>query len=452
MIYSFKTKPYKHQVDALKKILPLKRGGGLFMDMGTGKTKVAIDYANIKEMKGEIDRVLVLGPLSTLGVWDSEIRKHSASETLKWRVTNYDKARIPHYLSQLRLYLKDGRALLILDEGHKLKNPSSKQSKAAYLLSKLAECVLVLTGTPITKHPLDLFGEMRVIDDSILGSSFNVFKKQYAMWGGYGGYQLIKLVNLKGLMRRVAPRIFQAKKDDCLDLPKRTHEIVPVDLEKSRHIYDKMAREAIIAFEGEDEDTNVEAPIILTQLLRLSQITGGWVKQVDDNYRNVGTEKRDALSRLLEEFVEQDRTKVVIFVRFLKELKDAAEVAKQHGYKVLPFYGAVRPAVRDQRLAEFEENEQPTAFIAQISTGSLGISLTAASEAIFYSHTYNYAEFAQACDRLHRIGQRHAVTYYHLIARDTVDEAVWLSLKTKRNIAELVLQRPELLTSGDIDA
>lgn len=449
MKYSFKTKPYKHQVEALKKLLPLKRGGGLFMEMGTGKTKVAIDYANIKEMQGEITQVLVLGPLSTLGVWDAEIRKHSSSSTLKWKVLNYDKARIRHYLDQLFDYCRNGPTLLILDEGHKLKNPSSKQSKAAYILGKRSVCVLVLTGTPITKHPLDLFGEMRPIDDSILGTSYGVFKRQYAMWGGYGGYQLIKFINLKGLMNRVAPRMFVAKKDECLDLPKRTHEIVPIDLQGSRRRYEQMARDSIVEF----ADGSVsEAPIVLTRLLRLSQCTGGYLRDADGTYHRVGTEKREAFDRLLGEFQEQERHKVVIFVRFLKELKDAAEVAKERGYRVLPLYGAVKQSVRDQRIADFEETEQPTAFIAQISTGSLGISLTAASEAIFYSHTYDYAEFAQACDRLHRIGQKHAVTYYHLIARDTVDEAVWLAFKTKRNIADLVLSRPELLTSGDMDA
>lgn len=449
MKYQFKTKPYKHQVDALKKLLKLTRGGGLFMEMGTGKTKVAIDFANIKEIKGDISQVLVLGPLSTLGVWDAEIRKHSPSDTLKWKVLNYDKARIKHYLQQLLDYMRQGKTLLILDEGHKLKNPQSKQSKAAYVLGKRAVCVLVLTGTPITKNPLDLFGELRPVDDSILGTSWGVFKRQYAMFGGFGGYQLIKFINIKGLMNRVSPRIFVAKKDECLDLPKRTHEIIPVDLSTSRRRYEQMARDSVVEF----EDGSVsEAPIVLTRLLRLSQITGGWLRDEYDEYQNVGREKREALDRLLGEFQEQERHKVVIFVRFLKELKDAAEVAKEHGYHVLPLYGAVKQSLRDQRIAEFEETEQPTAFIAQISTGSLGISLTAASEAIFYSHTYDYAEFAQACDRLHRIGQKHAVTYYHLIARDTVDEAVWLALKTKRNIADLVLSRPELLTSGDMDA
>lgn len=442
MKYAFKTRPYDHQREALKKLLPLRRGGGLFMEMGTGKTKVAIDYACIKEQKREITQVLVLGPLSTLGVWDAEIRKHTTSETLRWKVINYDKARMPHYLQQLMDYIRGGPTLLVCDEAHKLKNPQSKQSKAAYVLGKRCAFSLVLTGTPITKHPLDLFGEMQVVDDGILGSRWGIFKKQYAMWGGYGGYQLIKYLNLKSLRARVDPFIFIAKKEDCLDLPKRTHEVVPVDLRKSRRTYERMARDSIVEF----EDGRVsEAPIVLTRLLRLSQCTGGYLRLDDGAYQQVGEEKQEAFSQLISEFQEQERTKIVVFVRFLNELRDASYVCAEHGYRVLPFYGKVSPRKRTQRIAEFDETDKPTAFVAQIQAGSLGISLTAASEAIFYSHTYDYAEFAQACDRLHRIGQRRAVTYYHLLARDTVDEAVWLALKTKRNIAELVMDRPELL-------
>lgn len=441
--YAFKTRPYEHQRDALKKLLPRPRGGGLYMEMGTGKTKVAIDYAAVKELKGEITQVLVLGPLSTLGVWDSEVRKHSPdSSKLRWKVINYDKARSQNYLPDLIRYCLDAPTLLICDEAHKLKNPNSKQSKAAYVLSKRCACALVLTGTPITKHALDLFGELRVVDDGILGTSWGLFKKQYAVWGGFGGYQLLKYINLKQLRKRIEPHIFRARKDECLDLPKRTHEVIPVGLRASRRVYEQMARESVIEF----EDGSVsEAPIVLTRLLRLSQITGGYTRTDDGNYQPVGTEKRDALSDLVSEMAEQERNKIVIFCRFLNEIRDAAHVCAANGYKVLPFYGAVKPRQREERLLRFDESDEKLAFVAQISTGSLGISLVAASEAIFYSHTYDYAEFAQACDRLHRIGQKRPVTYYHLIARDTVDEAVWLSIKTKKNLADLVLHRPELL-------
>ena len=176
------------------------------------------------------------------------------------------------------------------------------------------------------------------------------------------------------------PHIFIALKDDCLDLPKRTHEVIPVDLRKSRKVYEQMARDSVVEFESGQVS---EAPIVLTQLLRLSQITGGWLRGADGKYVSVGHEKREAFSKLVGEFREQDRQKIVVFVRFINELRDCAHVCAEHGYKVLPFYGAVSRSTRDQRIARFDETDEPTVFIAQIQAGSLGISLVAASEAIF---------------------------------------------------------------------
>lgn len=442
MKYSFKTRPYNHQRMALRKLLKKRRGGCLFMEMGTGKTKVAIDYACIAYMKKEIEQVLVVCPKSVIGVWDREVALHTTQDKLKWKVMNYDKVRIPHYLSQLRLDLRDHKTLLVLDEAHKVKNPGSKQSKACWILSKIAVKCLCLTGTPITKHPLDVFGQMRCVDESVFGTSYGMFKREYALWGGYGGYQLLKYINLKRLMEKLGTWVFIAKKEDCLDLPSKTHEIVPVYLRESRETYERMAKDSVVEFEN---GTVSDAPIVLTRLLRLSQITGGWVKRDDDNYQNVGQEKRDTFQDLIQDMDENGTEKIVVFVRFLKELLDASRVCADAGYKVLPFYGAVSSRMREQRLMEFDESDGKVVFIAQISTGSLGITLTAASTAIFYSHTYDYAEFAQACDRLHRIGQKKPVMYYHLIAQDTVDEAVWLAIRTKKRIADIVLARPELL-------
>jgi SNF2 family DNA or RNA helicase len=301
---------------------------------------------------------------------------------------------------------------------------------------------------------------MKAIDEAILGGSWGVFKRTYGVWGGYGGYQLIKYMNLKHLRARIDPYIFPMKKEDCLDLPAKTHQVVPVDLRESRALYDKVARESIAYIEG----LEVETPIVLTRLLRLSQLTGGWAHGAefgapatadgattngrvngDAGSRRAGGEKLNALRGLLEEDWEEDVLKQVIFCRFIPELKDICALCQEIGYHVIPFHGKTPRAKRDRLIALFDETSKPTIFVAQVATGSLGISLTAASLCTFFSHTYNYAQFAQACDRLHRIGQKHPVLYRHLLARDTVDEAVWLSLRTKRQVAEVVMHKPELI-------
>ena len=443
MKYRFKTKPYKHQVDALRKMLrdPCKSvGAGLFMEMGTGKTKTVIDYACIKNLEDEIDRVFIVAPLSVLGVWNREIRLHAPENTIEWRAVNYDKLAFKRYFEEYCIWVRDKRTLLVFDESHKIKNPQAKRTRAAFVLSKLSTRVIVMTGTPIEKHPLDLYSQMKVIDEAIVGNSWGAFKKTYAVWGGYGGYQLLKYMNLDRLKLRVDPFIFQAKKKDCLDLPKKSHQIVPVQLTTSRKVYETMAKESIVEFEG----LEVEATVVLTRLLRLSQITGGWLSS-EDRKVQVGTEKIDAFAELLTEMQESDVQKVVVFVRFLNDLAGVSKVCKELGYGVLPLHGKISQEQRDRFVARFEETSEPYVFVSQISAGSLGISLTAANVAIFYSHSYSSIEYQQAQDRLHRIGQSRPVTYYHLLAEDTVDEAVWLALKTKKRVQELVLKNPELL-------
>lgn len=443
--YKFKTKPYAHQVKALKKLLRegTPRGGGLPMEMGTGKTKVMIDYAGIQEQLGVATGVIVVAPLSVLGVWDLQIDQHCGSDTLEWLTINYDKLRIKHYFELLVTFIRkhEGKVLLCLDESHLVKNPQAKRTKAVFVLSQLVARVVWASGTPVTKHPLDVFAPMKALDEGVLGGSWGVFKRTYGIWGGYGGYQLIKYMNIEQLVRRIDPHIYKVTKEECLDLPSKTHTIVPITLNKSRKVYDTLARESIVEF----RELEVETPIVLTRLLRLSQLTGGQLVG-ENGTREVGTEKLDAYRDLIEEMYEEERAKVVVFCRFLSDLQGCARIAHEAGYRVIPFHGKTPRAKRDRLIAQFDETKEPTAFVAQISTGSLGISLTAASEAIFFSHTYDYGQFAQACDRLHRIGQKHPVSYYHLIAKDTVDEAVWLSLRTKRSLAQLVLGKPELIT------
>lgn len=440
--YRFKTKPYAHQVAAVKKLLTsgTPRGGGLPMEMGTGKTKTTIDYACILEQQGVIDRVLVICPLSVIGVWELQIPQHSPSQTLIWKIINYDKLRFPQHFDPLVAFMRAGPSLLLMDESHLIKNPQAKRTKAATVLGKIAKRVVWMSGTPTEKGPLDMFAPMRVLDEGILGGSWGVFKRTYAQWGGYGGYQLIKYMNTDSLMRKIDPHVFRAKKADCLDLPRKTHTIVPVTLSKSRRVYDKLARESIVEF----EQLEVETPIVLTRLLRLSQLTGGYLVG-EDGSRQVGTEKLDAYTELIEEMYEEERKKVVVFCRFIQDLKDCARVASESGYRVIPFHGKTPRQKRDRLLARFDETDEPTCFVAQVATGSLGISLTAASEAIFYSHPQSRIQFDQACDRLHRIGQFHPVNYYHLIVRDSVDEAVWMSLRTKRRLAEIVMRDPGLI-------
>jgi SNF2 family DNA or RNA helicase len=467
--YSFKTKPYKYQLRALKKIAKLDGIAGLFMEMGTGKTKVAIDWAGIGYKNLNVRRVLVICPLSVMGVWDRQLKEHlpyfarvrllqgptaeraklikfmirSSQPTQDWLVINYEGIwRGASRNSIEDLLEKWSPDLVICDEAHRLKSNGAKQSKVAARIGRQARQRLILTGTPITKSPLDVFGEFRFLDDQIFGSNWYRFKNYFGVWGGFGNYQLRGYKHLKELVAAVRENTFRIKKEKAIDLPAKVSVTVPVVLgQKAMDHYRKMAKKMII----EIEETHATAAIVLTKILRLSQITSGFITDVSGTIRVFDNAKLKACTDLLEDILEADQ-KVVIFVRFRKDIARLEEaIIKQFKRQPLILSGSVAHNKRDSLIERFHEDKNEKIFIAQIQAGSLGISLTPASVAIFYSLDYSYANYVQAQDRLHRIGQTSKVTYYHLVVPRTIDTLTLQILKEKGNIAEAIIHDPKIL-------
>lgn len=451
--YKFKTKPYRHQVKALKKLI-FRRGGGLFMEMGTGKTKVALDFCGAMHVKAGVDRVVIVCPKSVISVWRLEIKKHVPNKVLekvKFVVINYDM--LPdqdrkgttyigkeHVLTKFLDRGSKGKSILIADESHLMKNPSAQRAKSMYRMGKHADYKLILTGTPLTKNVLDEYQQFKFLDERIFGTNFRHFKARYCVFGGYGNYKLLRYINLHEFKEKTKPYIFQVKKKDCLDLPSRTDQIVPIKLTgDAQRLYKEMAKEGLVTVSGE----YVEAEIVLTKILRLQQISSGFLK-VDGEYVFFGEDKRKQLDADLKQMREQDIEKVVIACQFVPDLKQCGEVAKAHGFKPIFFHGGVSNPDREARLCEFDESKKPLAFIMQNDAGSMGISLTAASNCIHFSHTRKHATDEQIKGRLHRIGQHWPVTHRHYIAPG-VDQAIWMSNRAKKNVADLIHSRPELL-------
>jgi SNF2 family DNA or RNA helicase len=467
--YRYKTEPFSHQKRALKKLVMLNGKAGLLMEMGTGKTKVAIDFAGIGFYNFEVRRVLVVAPLSVLGVWPRQIRQHSGAPSRIFRLTGptTDRVRLLKRISQssksdiltyvvinyegiwresdegsIRDLLVQWKAdLVIWDECHRLKSPTSKQSRAAYVISQSARFRLGLTGTHITKSPLDVFGQFRAIDDKVFGSNWYSFRFTYGVWGGFGKFQLRGYRHLRTLITKVRENSFRVKKEDCLDLPPKLFQTVPVTLsEKAEILYRKMAKEMII----EIEDTHATAAIVLVKLLRLSQITSGFVKDVDGNIKVFDDNKLNTCMDLVDDLLEEDH-KVVIFVRFRNDIERIKEklVARKVQHAILS--GSVPVAQRDSLVARFQRDPDLKVFIAQVQAGSLGIELYAADTAIFYSLDYNAANYWQAQDRIHRHGQTKKVTYYHLVVPRSIDQIVLQTLKEKGDLAQTIIHTPRRL-------
>lgn len=457
-----KVSPYRHQKQAFDfacmrfGLLPTdyrSEGVALLMEMGTGKTITAIGIAGVLYLSGKINRVLVVAPLSILGVWEEEFAKFAAfpyhltvlrgnsvkkrallanvkpRDSLQVVVVNYESARILQ--PELLKYNAD---LIIADEGHKLKENRSQQSKTMHTLGDQAQYKLLLTGTLITNREIDAYSQYRFLNSKIFGTSFYTFRNRFFYMSGYGQHTpVFKKDMTEDFLRRLHSIAFRVTKSECLDLPAVTEEIRTVDLEpKAMKLYRELEEESF----AELKTSEVSAPNILTKLLRLSQVTGGHL--TDDEYDThlVSTAKLNALSDIIDCSVEEGK-KLVIMARFVPELNDILSLLEKKGIG----YAVVRGGVKDraEQVRRFQNDEDCLVFVGQIAAAGLGITLTAASTMVFYSLDYSMSNYDQAKARIHRVGQHENCHYIYLIARNTVDRKILRALRDKIDLARTLV-------------
>ncbi len=428
------------------------QGTALLMEMGTGKTIVSIAVAGCMYQYGKVNRVLVVAPLSILGVWQEEFEKFAdfpysltilkgtsakkkeqltklPNEGLQVVVVNYESAwRLE---KELLAYNAD---LVIADEAHKLKENRTSQSKGMHHIGDKAKYKLLLTGTVITNRELDVFSQYRFLNPQIFGTSFYAFRNQYFDMGGYGNHTpIFRKWMTDNFLRKLHSVAFRVTKAECLDLPAITEEVRTVDLEKDAiKLYDSIEDESY----AELDESEVTTANILTRLLRLSQITGGHLTDDDGVVNTVSRAKLDALSDIIDSAMAEDK-KLVIMARFVPELDDIQELLekKKIGYAVVR--GGVKD--RDNEIHRFQYDDRCRVFVGQIAAAGLGITLTAASTMVFYSLDYSMSNFEQAKARIHRAGQKENCHYIYLMYRGTVDHMVLYALRQKMNLAKMLV-------------
>lgn len=392
-----------------------------------------------------------MAPASVTPVWETEFAIHAAypvearvmegtiakraEELLAWPEPE-DKVQVSIWNYEAFWRAEDAIRkwrpdMLILDEVQKCKTPSTQQSKAAARLGKICRYRLGLTGTPVTQSPLDLFGEYRAIAPTIFGNSYYTFRARYAILGGYSGREVVAYQNLPELIRKAHSIAFRVTKAEALDLPEQIDQTLYCDLEpKAMRLYRQLQRESVVQL---SEERVITAANILARLLRLSQIAGGFLDGA-----LVSSAKLALLEEVLDDLLAAGK-KVVVFARFLPEIAAIRKLLEKQRIGYAWITGEVPMAARGEEVRRFQEDPDCWVFVAQIQTAGLGITLTAADTAVFYSLDYSYANLAQAKARLHRISQRNAVTYLHLVARGTVDEKVLAILQTKKSVADVVV-------------
>ena len=471
-------RPYRHQEAAYANALKVFEEGGsgyaYLMEMGTGKSLTAVVTAGELFLEGKVRRLLVVAPVAVVPVWPSEFADFAGfpyhvetlegdkkkrlkalqrliddkNEGLKVAVINYESS------WRLKEELMDWRPdMVICDESQRIKEPTSAQSKGLHEIGSKANYRLILTGTPVTNSPLDFFSQYKFLNPRIFGESWYAFKARYAVEGqgvnhttGKTYNQVIGYRNLAELTEKAHAVAFRVTKKQALDLPEEVDQRLYCELEpEARKIYDQLKRDAIAELEGLPA---VTASHIIVRMLRLSQICGGYVKTDTDGYEDdpkagklikVSSAKQKLFQETLDDILETPGKKVVVFARFTAEVREICDYClTKYGpeaYRLID--GSVPASERGPAVEAFQKDPAVRIFVAQIQTAGLGITLTAADTAIFFSYDFSYANYEQAKARIHRIGQRHVTNYIHLIARDTIDEEVLATLQHKKDVSRI---------------
>jgi len=455
---------WEHQKDgvafAMRSIAEVG-GAALFWEMGTGKTRGAIEVM----LRLGAERVLVVCPKVVVPVWQREAVKYlgesvppvlaldmdgtkaKAAALAGFEcgivVVNYDSVWREPLASALRAWAP---GLMVLDELHRIKSPTGRASRWLGALAQAVPARLGLTGTPLAHGPLDVWAEYRALAPSIFAPTFGAFRSRYTRpalrseWrdtdvmitAGRGGelsrWKMNDVVHLEAEVYRCAHRV---RVVDVLDLPDSTDVVVEAVLEKeAKRIYGEIQADFIA-----DVSSSSSSPVVVTAAnamvvaLRLAQVTGGTLRDDAGVGHVVSVAKRDALADYLEGMAGEP---VVVFGRFRADLDAIHQAAAAAGLSSSELSG------RRSELAAWQRGDS-VVLVAQVAAGSVGIDLTRARVAVWYSLSYNLAEYVQARARVLRPGQTRAVVFAHVIAKGTIDEGVYRALEARGDVVAAIV-------------
>ena len=468
MNYKFKTKPYAHQLKALEMSWD-KKCFAYFMEMGTGKSKVLIDNSAMLYDHGKINGVLIVAPKGVYKNWySSEIPTHLPDHIEKnvvlWQanitkqqqknlntlfetgtdlhvlIMNVESLSTKKGVDFAAKFINSHETLMAIDESTTIKNPEAKRTKNIVELGKNAKYKRILTGSPVTKSPLDLYKQCEFLDPWLLDhTSWYTFRTRYAVMKNmsFNGRTFQKVVgykNLGELSEKLKPFSNRVLKDDCLDLPKKTFMKRIVQLTPDQFkVYEQMKKEALAILNGKMLTTSNA----LTQLMRLQQITCGHFKSDDGTVQEVKSNRIDELIDVLNEI----EGKVVIWAHWQSDVKQIIKAIVNEFDQgcLVDYYGLTPQDERQQNIKRFQEDDKCRFFVGTPQTGGYGITLTAASNMIYYSNGYDLEKRQQSEARIDRIGQTKPMTYIDIICEDTVDERIVKALRKKVNIASQVM-------------
>ncbi len=468
MNYKFKTKPYAHQLTALEKSWN-KENFAYFMEMGTGKTKVLIDNLAMLYDKGKIDGALIVAPKGVVKTWyeqelPTHLPDHIENVSVLWQpnitkgqqekleslfeietalhilVMNVEALSTDKGVKFATKFINSHKALMAIDESTTIKTPTAKRTKNIIGIGQNAKYKRIMTGSPITKNPLDLYTQCEFLDPWLLDfSSYYAFRNRYAEMKtmhihGRSIQVVDKFQNLGELSDTVKEFSYRVLKEDCLDLPPKVFIKRHVTLTPDqKRVYEQMKEQAIAHLNGKVTTTMT----VLTQLMRLHQITCGYVAADDGTTQAVESNRLNEMMSILED----TEGKVIIWANYQMSVSEIMQaLTKKYGANsFVHYYGLTPQEDRQDYIRKFQNDPECRFIIGTPQTGGYGITLTQANTVIYYSNGYDLEKRLQSEDRAHRIGQKKTVTYIDLIAEDTIDEKIVEALRKKINIASEVM-------------
>ncbi len=492
-------------------------GAGLLHDMGCGKTLTILTLLLAENEGSGIDSqaktMFVACPSSVIGAWENEcagINERHGRNVIECLALDHAsvakrEAALKRCILERDVRAADGEKLpplvvatnfegvwrsgleatlrlvdfdiKVADESQKIKAPGSKQSMAMHRIGKNGSKNIIMTGTPVPEGGLDWYGQWRFADPSMLGTSYANFKARFALEFEIGGAsgKTFRKVSLNPhtkhiLEELVMERCHRVSKSDAVDLPPELANPIEFDLSpRQRRIYDDLVRSSLAMIErsgseyadldwGEgyaSEYGEVLGENVLTCMLRLQQITGGFMQVHGEHAVEPADPRANPKLAALADLAETLRdtgNKLVIFHRFTHEGQAIVKLCERLSGKrpVSIINGAVPARERRGMIEEFQQGDA-SFFVGQINACAEGITLHAASDTALYSMPFASAVYEQALARVHRIGQTAPVTHHHLLARGTIDESVYETLLRKREAAVDAIDGGWLryLTGGD---
>lgn len=472
----FKSPPMAHQMQAIERAW--KRDAfGLFHEMGAGKTFTTINLAAARYAEGQIDRLLVVCPTALIDVWHNDYDGGQMKEhcPIPYEVQVMSAGYIPRWVTDDRLKvfvvgiealsIKQGRAMkfawafterghhnamMVVDESSRIKNHRSTRTKNVVLLGGRCKNRMALTGTPITQGIEDLYAQFQYLDAKVIACpSWTVFKNRYCLTipvrgAPQGVEKIVGYQRMDELLNRIAPYVDVVTKKECMDLPDKIYEpniVVKPSEEQLRIIRDLRA-----SYAAEAADRTLTTTTALERMTRYQQIIGGSFPFQEEGQNEVipipgGNPKLEALEQVLEEIPRS--AKVIIWARFRPEIQYIVRrLSDLYGPdSIREFHGGTARTERARFVADFQQDSSVRFFVSNQSTGGYGITLTAATYAIYYSNTFSYEDRSQSEDRCHRRGTVNHVTYINLEMDIKEDRMILLAVKQKRDLADLVTEK-----------